>query len=471
MTEPLEEQKEEDGEAAVSKSDGMTLYPETWEQLKELLSEGDYAKFHTYIEGLKDGSVSKDTWLVFDEEFTVKERRGNVHSFFKESVKLYETDTICKGESRKIQLFLKSSLSNTARKKMKMGDRKPKDLTQPQYLKIAVHKTNMDSMQAVHYIAKRVRKVARQFQIAGNKDKRGTTTQWMTIQRANAEQLIRQQRCKDWDPKIKVGSFERVFKPLSLGALKGNRFSIALRFIPHEITTAQIKANVSFVKEHGFINYFGMQRFGSYNIRSHEIGRECLMQNWRRVIEMILGQHAEIDQKAVERKKNLLKLVFQDFDIEEALQSLDRRDRLEKAVLLKLKRGPTDYYNAFNNIARNTRLIYVHGYQSYVWNRAVSKRMSRFGRKVLVGDLVIKREDADLLEERPLEEGGAEDEPEAEADAAAQEEEKKDNKPARRDANPVLDVTEENIGEFTIEDVVMPMIGSDIRLPSNSDIA
>ena len=100
---------------------------------------------------------------MFDEEFTVKDRRAKVHSFFKESVKLYETDTIVKGESRRIQLFLKSSLSNTARKKMKMNDRKPKDMSQPQYLRIALHKTNVDTMQAVHYVAKRIRKMPRQF--------------------------------------------------------------------------------------------------------------------------------------------------------------------------------------------------------------------------------------------------------------------------------------------------------------------
>ena len=141
----------------------MSLYPETWDQLKELLSEEDYNSFRDYIEGLKNGSVAKDTWLVFKEEFTVKERRANVHSFFKEHVKLYETDTIVKGESRKIQLFLRSSLSNTARKRMKMNDRKPKDLSQPQYLKIAVHKTNVDTMHAVHYIAKRIRKMPKQF--------------------------------------------------------------------------------------------------------------------------------------------------------------------------------------------------------------------------------------------------------------------------------------------------------------------
>ena len=87
---------------------------------------------------------------------------------------------------------------------------------------------------------------------------------------------------------------------------------------------------------------------------------------------------------------------------------LDRRDRLEKTLLLKLKHQPTGYYNAFQNIARNTRLIYVHGYQSYVWNQAVSERLRRFGRQVLVGDLVVRKENADLIEnEVGGEDGGA----------------------------------------------------------------
>jgi len=122
---------EEENKDASSKSDGMSLYPETWTELGELLSEDDYAKFRDYIEGLKNGSTSKDTWLTLDEEFTEKPRRAKVHTFFKESVKLYETTTLINGESRKIQVFLKSSLSNNARKKMNMNDRKPRDLTQP----------------------------------------------------------------------------------------------------------------------------------------------------------------------------------------------------------------------------------------------------------------------------------------------------------------------------------------------------
>lgn len=42
-------------------------------------------------------------------------------------------------------------------------------------------------MHAVHYIAKRIRKTPKQINIAGNKDKRGITSQRATIQRADAE--------------------------------------------------------------------------------------------------------------------------------------------------------------------------------------------------------------------------------------------------------------------------------------------
>lgn len=154
---------------------------------------------------------------------------------------------------------------------------------------------------------------------------------------------------------------------------------------------------------------------------------------------------------------------------------LDRRDRLEKAVLLMLKRQPTGYYNAFQNIARNTRLIYVHGYQSYVWNRAVSERLRRFGRSVLVGDYVVKGEDVDLLEVVEGEEADDQADDDKQEGAVAAVEESKEPAPTEKEAprrtSPVIEVTEENIGEFTIADVVMPMIGHSIRLPKHPELA
>ena len=143
---------------------------------------------------------------------------------------------------------------------------------------------------------------------------------------------------RDWDQKIRVGSFERVHEPLRLGQLSGNRFSVALRFIPTAITTEQIALSkfenmnnhnpldVENLKTNGFINYFGMQRFGTYNVRTHEIGKENLHQNWIKVIHLILEQHPDGDDYQRDRKKLMIKYVFEDGNIEEAIKLLERRD-------------------------------------------------------------------------------------------------------------------------------------------------
>jgi hypothetical protein len=37
-------------------------------------------------------------------------------------------------------------------------------------------------------------------------------------------------------------------------------------------------------------------------------------------------------------------------------------------------------------------------------------------------------------------------------------------------ANIVVEVSEQNLAEFTLNDIVMPMIGYDTKLPSNEDL-
>ena len=88
---------------------------------------------------------------------------------------------------------------------------------------------------------------------------------------------------------------------------------------------------------------------------------------------------------------------------------MEKRDRLEKSLLIPLKKQQFDYKGAFNNIDRNTKTIYVHAYQSYVWNRVVSQRLKLYSDKIckiifssfisiVIGDFVIKSEIEKLLE-------------------------------------------------------------------------
>ena len=53
---------------------------------------------------------------------------------------------------------------------------------------------------------------------------------------------------------------------------------------------------------------------------------------------------------------------------------------------------------ALDEIPRQQRLLYCHAYQSFLWNKVVSRRIRAYGMKVLVGDLV-KKKDGDTVEE------------------------------------------------------------------------
>lgn len=74
-----------------------------------------------------------------------------------------------------MQIYLRDGLSGRLKKKLNLTDRSSKAHL-PSYLSVVVYKENTESMHAVHYIARRIRKVPRQINIAGNKDKRGITT-------------------------------------------------------------------------------------------------------------------------------------------------------------------------------------------------------------------------------------------------------------------------------------------------------
>ena len=72
---------------------------------------------------------------------------------------------------------------------------------------------------------------------------------------------------------------------LQLGLLKVRLYVYNLKL---GVTNEEIKENVDNIANNGFINYFGLQRFGCFNIMTHIIGKEAIKQNWKEVISNIL---------------------------------------------------------------------------------------------------------------------------------------------------------------------------------------
>ncbi|KAL7611438.1 hypothetical protein Lser_V15G11646 [Lactuca serriola] len=70
-----------------------------------------------------------------------------------------------------------------------------------------------------------------------------------------------------------------VNESLLLGQLHGNRFTITLRgVVANSEDTVKVATNA--LGKHGFVNYFGMQRFGS--------GAKLLKGEWKEAVSMIL---------------------------------------------------------------------------------------------------------------------------------------------------------------------------------------
>jgi tRNA pseudouridine13 synthase len=70
---------------------------------------------------------------------------------------------------------------------------------------------------------------------------------------------------------IRVGNFSPCASPLRLGDLSGNLFTIVLRAVDGG-STQHATAAVSALRESGFVNYFGLQRFGTGTVATHTVG-------------------------------------------------------------------------------------------------------------------------------------------------------------------------------------------------------
>jgi tRNA pseudouridine13 synthase len=72
-------------------------------------------------------------------------------------------------------------------------------------------------------------------------------------------------------PGVQLGSFGYRKSGLQLGALAGNTFTLTLRGIKAE-DKEKVAEAVRSLRQSGFINYFGLQRFGAGRVPTHEIG-------------------------------------------------------------------------------------------------------------------------------------------------------------------------------------------------------
>ncbi|KAK9173900.1 tRNA pseudouridine synthase TruD family protein [Cryptosporidium meleagridis] len=316
-----------------------------------------------------------------------------------------------------------------------MGSNERWDPNIPDYIHFTIYKENRDTADAINMISKCLKRNHKSFGIAGLKDRRGITVQRASAYRVLKEQLIYSTASKIWDRNIRISDFKYENEQINIGDLNGNLFHVIIRDLEildtntpeksrnEKLTLKMVDKLISDFKSSGFINYFGLQRFGTSEIPTYKIGVSLLKKEWKKAFHLILGFDEEkMISYSAEKRKLYDQITKEDF--EEYQKNLSNHSYLEKLILngfvkekkkiqsnAKCKAKEDIYKESINLLPKNSYSLYIHSLQSLFFNIVASERIKKFGRNPVVGDLVIvpnlnkysnKNEDSAFIEKNVI---------------------------------------------------------------------
>ncbi|MDM7911675.1 MAG: tRNA pseudouridine(13) synthase TruD [Methanotrichaceae archaeon] len=238
------------------------------------------------------------------------------------------------------------------------------------YLVLEVEKKDWDTHHLIREMSRQLRISQKRFGWAGTKDKRAVTSQRISIMNLNESEL---QRITLPDLKIKV--LGRTNRSVGLGDLLGNKFRIKIREPNCNIDPKEGMAKITReIQEHkGVPNYFGVQRFGEARPVTHRVG-EALVRG--KIEEAVLTYLAMPFPGELESTREARRKLWENRDVAEALKSFPDYLHYEVAMLNYLVSHPGDYAGSFGVLSQNLRRLFVHAYQSYLFNKILSRRLA-----------------------------------------------------------------------------------------------
>ncbi|KAG0690512.1 hypothetical protein C6P40_002604 [Pichia californica] len=386
LTEDEKKIIEEQQRKAKERENSCTIDPEDRAKLVEFFGEKDSDEI---ISLMSDGNKTVELSKIFDDKI----ERTKIHQLIRE---IFNNRIESVTTSSNTFIFGHNANKNRRRKNTKVTNQIQHNLGERKdFLHFALYKENKETMEVASILSKFLKTQIKNIKYAGTKDRRGVTVQKMSIEKFTVERVTTLNKALKG---CKLGCFEYKNTPMKLGDLNGNEFIITIKDVESvnpniSIENALIPILKS-LKEIGFINYFGMQRFGTFSISTHQVGKEILSSNWKNAGELILSEQEIVIPGSIEARK----IWKETKDAKATLSKMPRKCNAEFSILSRLERSEKDengeysdnsYFNAIMGIPRNLRIMYGHAYQSYIWNCAVSKRIQLFGLNVVAGDLVL----------------------------------------------------------------------------------
>ena len=236
-----------------------------------------------------------------------------------------------------------------------------------EYLWFRLRKKNWDFYKLLKVMARRLGVSIKRFGYAGVKDKFAVTDQLISLWKGREEE-VRKIRLRD----VEFYGFRRASMPLSLGLLKGNQFKIVVRNI-REKEIDKIGKNVEQAKKEGVLNLYGEQRFGSKRYVNAKVGYLIVKGKVKDAVITYLTETGASEPKETREARMLLK---NELDFRKALKIFPKHLKYELAILNHLARYENDYVGALRALPKYLRKMFVHAYQTELWNKIAKKAHS-----------------------------------------------------------------------------------------------
>jgi len=232
-------------------------------------------------------------------------------------------------------------------------------------LHLTLEKKNLSTLEAVKRLSNSLRVSRKRIGFAGTKDKRALSTQRISIWNSLPSDLGRLNL-----KKINLRDYSFSDKRINLGDLWGNRFTIVIRDI--DLPQGEISERIDELNNElrgGFPNFFGMQRFGSRRPITHLVGRQIVKGNLEEAVKLYLTRSFQGEGDEAHEARDSLRASG---DYRRAVRDYPTHLEYEHSLMNHLIRNEGDYGGAIKQLPSGLKRMFVHAYQSFIFNRALS---------------------------------------------------------------------------------------------------
>ncbi|MGC9517328.1 MAG: tRNA pseudouridine(13) synthase TruD [Methanomicrobiales archaeon] len=260
---------------------------------------------------------------------------------------------------------------------------------------IFIEKVGRNTLDVVLDMARILRISRKRMGFAGMKDKRAVTRQWICVSNIDLPKILELEKKLH---NVKILSILPNEKKLRIGQLIGNKFRILIRDVINRESAVETANNVfEILLKTGVPNYYGWQRFGSPRTNTHLVGRALIENDLKKAVDSYIGNPYDSEPDYIKDARNL-------YDKDDVVGSYElmpsnmRYERMMLRVLIKeLKKKETldeySYLKAIESLPKPLKRMFVHAYQSYLFNKAVSERAKLGIDKYIEGDILIDNEE------------------------------------------------------------------------------